>query len=238
MCSVVADTTARKWAEQALRISQESAKDAQRVTGLGSFVFDVASRTWTASEVFYEILGIDRDCARCVAVWSDLIPDQNLHRLSALYGEVITGTSQRIDCETRFTHPAEKVLRWARVRGVLEKDAQGRPSKLRGTIEDITERKESQAKIDQSARLLQLFIQDTPAGVAMFDDRLRYMSASRRWVEERGMHVWEIAERSVYEVHPRLPEAWREDHRRALAVEMVQYREDRFENEEGRERWV
>ena len=236
--SVVLDTTARIGAECDLRLREEAQMEAERIAGLGRFVFDVLSQTWMAADVVYEILGLNKDCARTVAVWSELIPEQDLARLSVLYGEAVDGKSHLLDCETRFTRPAEKVPRWARVRCVLERDPQGRPRTLRGTIEDITERKQSQAKIDESARLLELFIQDAPTGLAMFDREMRYLSASRRWIEDRGLQEWDVVGRSHYDLHTNIPESWKDDHRAALAGSLVPFRDDCYRHDDGAERWA
>jgi len=240
MLSVVADHTARARAEQVLRISERSLKEAHRIAGVASFDFDVRLQTWTASEAFYELLGLDRDCARTANTLTNLISKEDHARLSSLYGEVASGRDRQLECETRFIRPKEKVkeTRWARVRCFVERDAQAIPLRLHGTLEEITERKLAEAQAHQSANLLQLFIQDAPAGVAMFDEQLRYMGASRRWIEDRGLHAWEIVGRSMYDLHPWIPESWKDEHRRALGGETIQYHEDCFENGHGRERCV
>jgi diguanylate cyclase (GGDEF)-like protein/PAS domain S-box-containing protein len=236
--SVIADHTVRVRAEQSLRLSAEAYQQAHRIAGLGSFVFDVPSQTWTASDVFHEMLGLDGACGRTVEVWIDLIPAEDHARLSRLFGELVSGKSRQLESETRYMRSTETSPRWARVCCSLECDVQGMPFRLHGTLEDITDRKRAEAKAHESANLLQLFIEDAPAGVAMFDERLCYMSASRRWIEDRALKAWEIVGRPMYEVHPRLPQAWEEEHRRALGGETVLYHEDRFEDGEGRERWV
>ena len=53
------DITARKAVEHALRESEESLDEAQRIAGVGSYVLDLASGVWTSSEMLDEILGID-----------------------------------------------------------------------------------------------------------------------------------------------------------------------------------
>ena len=236
--SVAIDSTVRVRAEQMLRISEQSRKEAYGIAGVASFDFDVPSQTWTASEDFYEILGLDRACARTATTLTNLIFDDDHPRMSKLVGEEATGSNTKVTSETRFVRPTEKEPRWARVSCFIERDAQGVPFKLQGTLEDITDRKREEARAHESANLLQLFIQDAPAGLAMFDEQLRYMSASRRWIEDRGLHPWEMVGRPMYEVHPRIPEGWKDEHRRALGGETTQYHEDCFENEQGQERFV
>jgi PAS domain S-box-containing protein len=124
------------------------------------------------------------------------------------------------------------------VRGRLALDEQGRPHKLRGTIEDISDRKLAEAEVRESAGLLQLFIQDAPTGLAMFDREMRYISASRRWIEDQGVKEWDIVGHSHYELGYTVPERWKEQHRRAMEGETISFNEDCYQREDGSERWV
>jgi diguanylate cyclase (GGDEF)-like protein/PAS domain S-box-containing protein len=236
--TIVAVTTGRVLAEQVLRANEESLKEAQRIAGVGSFILDVEEKTWTASDVLYEILGLDKGCERTVALWSDLILSEDLSRLTKLHGDMNRERSKMLDEEIRFIRQTDGTLRWAHVRGRLELDAQGRPRTLRGTIEDISERKLAESEVGKSSGLLDLFIQDAPTGIAMFDCEMRYISASRRWIEDMGIKEWDVAGKSHYGLGYRVPERWREEHRRAMDGETISFNEDHYQREDGSERWV
>jgi PAS domain S-box-containing protein len=143
-----------------------------------------------------------------------------------------------LDGETRFIRQTDKKLRWARVMGRLELDAHGRPHTLRGTIEDISERRLAEGQVRESTGLLELFIQDAPTGLALFDREMRYISASRRWIEDMGVKEWDLAGKSHYELGYRIPDRWKEEHRRAMDGETVSFNEDHYQREDGSERWV
>jgi diguanylate cyclase (GGDEF)-like protein/PAS domain S-box-containing protein len=236
--TIIAVTTERAQAERTLRANEESLRGAQRVAGIGTFVLDIQGRVWTASDVLYEILGIDKGCERTLAVWTDLIRQEDLAALVKLYGEMVLGQSKMLDGEARFIRRADKTLRWARVRGRLALDELGRPHTLRGSIEDISDRKLAEAELRQSSGLLELFIQDAPTGLAMFNREMRYICASRRWIEDMGVKEWSVAGKSHYELGYKIPERWKEQHRRALEGETVSFNEDCYESEDGSERWV
>jgi len=238
LLTVVSVITEGVLAESALRESEQSLKDAQRIAGVGSFVLDLEKKTWTGSEMLYEILGLERGVERTVASLTALIVEDDLPALVKLYGEALLNKGKMLDGETRFVRQTDQAELWARLRGKLEFNSQGNPVVLRGTITDITEQKQAEEEVRRSAGLLELFIHDAPAGLAMFDREMRYISASRRWIEDHGLEAGDIVGRRHFDLGYTIPERWKEDYRRALASETVSYSEDSYELENGRTRWV
>jgi PAS domain S-box-containing protein len=177
------DITARKAVEHALRESEESLDEAQRIAGVGSYVLDLASGVWTSSEMLDEILGIDGSYSHTVEGWKALIhPDDTAMMASHMVNEVL-GKTMQFSKEYRIVRANDGAVRWVQGLGKLEADAQGKLTLLRGTIQDITTRKQAEASLRQSRELLQLFIEHAPAAIAMFDREMRYLAASRRWLE-------------------------------------------------------
>lgn len=238
VCSVVADVTARTRAEELLRVSKEVVKDAHRIAGLGTFVADVPAGAWTASDALYAMLGLASDCARTISIWSDLVHPDDLARVVSHCGDLMMHKKPKAECELRFIRQSDRQVRWAKVEIEAEFNAEGRVRTLSGVIHDITQRKHAEAKIGESSALLQLFIHNAPTGLAMFDREMRYISASRRWMEDRGLNEWEVMGRSGYEVHPNHPPLWADDHQLALSGQAGTFREDCFVDQHGVKRWV
>jgi PAS domain S-box-containing protein len=82
------------------------------------------------------------------------------------------------------------------------------------------------------------FIEDAPVAIALFDKQMRYIAASRRWLEDYGLVGRTVRGVSHYELFPEITAAWREIHRRALAGETVWADEDPFVRENGRVQWL
>ncbi|MGA8672513.1 MAG: PAS domain S-box protein [Terracidiphilus sp.] len=193
------DITARKAVEHALRASEQSLSEAQRIAGVGSFVLDLTSGIWMSSEMLDEILGIDGLYSHTVEGWKALVhPDDTAMMASHLVNEVL-GKAMRFSKEYRIVRPNDGAVRWVQGLGVLETDAQGNLSLLRGTIQDITTRKQAEASLRESRELLQLFIEHAPAAIAMFDREMRYLGASRRWLESYALVGKEVFGHSHYE---------------------------------------
>ncbi|MGA7856499.1 MAG: PAS domain S-box protein [Terracidiphilus sp.] len=234
---VVRDITERKITEAALRESEESLREAQRIAYLGSFVLDIGTGIWTSSDVLDEIFGIGRSYERSVAGWRALIHPDDRARMSAHLAEEVLGQGKPFNREYRIIRQNDHAERWIQGLGRLEFDSHGNPTVMRGTILDITERKEVDSALRESRELLQLFIEHAPAALAMFDREMRYLAASRRWLENNAMAGKQVIGVSHYETHPDIPENWKEAHRRGLAGETLSSDGDRFERADGEVQW-
>jgi PAS domain S-box-containing protein len=93
------------------------------------------------------------------------------------------------------------------------------------------------AAMRDSEERFRLFIEHAPAAIAMFDRRMRYLAASRRWMEAYRL-TGDILGRSHYEVCPTMASRWKEVHRRGLAGEILSADEDRFVRDDGSTEWV
>ncbi|WP_413175003.1 PAS domain S-box protein [Anabaena azotica] len=100
----------------------------------------------------------------------------------------------------------------------------------------------SQAQLSTPVRYnyeqMGLFLEYTPAAIAIFDRQMHYLLASRRWREDYGLGDQEIIGRSHYEILPHLPQHWREIHQRCLKGAFEQCQEDKFFRTDGTIEWV
>ena len=86
---------------------------------------------------------------------------------------------------------------------------------------------------EDSAELLRLFIDQAPVPIAMFDREMRYIAASRRWVNDYGFDKMKWRGVSHYELFPDIPDRWRAIHQRAMNGEVIAASEDRFDRADG-----
>lgn len=93
------------------------------------------------------------------------------------------------------------------------------------------------ATMRDSEERFRLFIEHVPAAIAMFDRHMRYLAASRRWMEDYHL-TGAILGRSHYDVLPEISSQWKEIHRRGLAGEILSADEDRFVREDGSSQWI
>ena len=134
------DITERKRIEESLRQSQAWLLASQRVARIGHYVFDIVADRWSSSEVLDQVFGIGPDHARTSATWVELVHPDDRSGMADYLGELLRAGT-RFDREYRIRRVGDGATRWVQGFGDLERAPDGRPIRLFGTIQDITERK-------------------------------------------------------------------------------------------------
>jgi PAS domain S-box-containing protein len=117
-------------------------------------------------------------------------------------------------------------------------DEHGRIIDYQSVGHDITERKRAEEAARDSEKQIRLFIQQTPAALAMFDRDMRYLSYSQRWLTDYRLGDQNLVGRSHYEVFPEIPERWKDIHRRCLAGAVETCEEAPFRRGDGSLDWI
>src|SRR5260370_34166249 len=169
------DLAERRRAEDALRRREAELKEAQRVASVGNWERVLQNDTVTWSEQLYHIAGRDpQDILPKYREHAQLYTPKNWARLqTAVERALKTGKAYELDLQ--MVRP-DGTTRWIAVRGEAERDTTGRIAKLRGTAQDISDRKREEHKIHEQANLLGLasdaiFVRD-------LDEKLRYWNKS------------------------------------------------------------
>lgn len=103
---------------------------------------------------------------------------------------------------------------------------------------DVTELKKAEASLIAQEKQLRLFVEHSPAAIAMFDKDMRYINASHRWVTDYNLTGKQIIGRIHYEVFPGIPQRWKDIHQRCMAGATEKNDEDSFVREDGSIDWL
>jgi len=141
---VIEDTTGLKRAEDALRLSERKLKESQRVAHIGHYEFDIEVGRWSNSDELDEIFGIDGSYPRDVAGWLAIIAPEQREEMSACLQREVLAAGTGFSKEYRIFRVSDQDERWVHCLGQLELEPNGSPSKMFGTVQDITARKRAE----------------------------------------------------------------------------------------------
>jgi len=153
--SLVAQTlyriASKRRSDEAMRQSQASLKEAQRIASIGSYTLDISTGRWESSEELDRLFGISASFERSVHSWEFLIHPEDRAMMSEYFRNQVVGQHKTFDKEYRIVKPDDQAERWVHGLGKLEFDAQGGLQKMIGTIQDITARKQTESQIQALA---------------------------------------------------------------------------------------
>lgn len=104
-------------------------------------------------------------------------------------------------------------------------------------VRDISDIHGLHEKISKGQHILNLFIEHTPAAIAILDQQMRYLAVTRRYLVDYQLGERDLTGLSHYEVFPEIPARWRAVHQRCLQGAVEQSKEDVFVRQDGAEEW-
>lgn len=84
----------------------------------------------------------------------------------------------------------------------------------------------------------QIFVNQAPSAIAMFDTAMCYIAASQKWISDYGLEGKEIVGKSHYEIFLEIGDDWKQIHRECLGGAINQNSDAYFLREDGSEQWL
>ncbi len=172
------DITERKHFEQRLSQSETDLKEAQAVAHLGSWKLDIATDELKLSDEIFNIFSLERDKPLKMASFHACIHPDDRDRVLGDWEAALRGRGY--DSEHRIY--AGRGVRWVREQAHVHFDPSARPIFVVGTVQDVTERHESEEQL----RKLSLAIEQTPHGIVITNTRAEIEYVNEAFVRNTG----------------------------------------------------
>ena len=230
--SIWRDITARKQAEEAVRRERDFSEAILDSLPGVFYLYDQEHRFLRWNKNFTQVTGYtDREMAERSPLDFFSGPDKEL--LAERIQEVFSKGASAVEANFVAKDGVRTPYYFTGLRVLLDNKVC-----LLGMGIDITERKRAEKALKRSEQVLQLFVENAPAAIAMLDREMRYISASRRYLSDYDLGDQDLTGRSHYDVFPEMPDRWKEIHRRCLAGAIAKADEDPFLRANGKLDWV
>ncbi len=190
------DVTPRKRAEEALLESRDQLEEAQAIAHVGNWTSGLGPDGvihW--SRECYRIFGIPEGTPMTVASFLECIHPDDRERVERVTRDAIENGSPA-DVEHRVQRPDGRACR-VNERGIVERDASGRPLRMYGTLQDITDRHAAVAALRDSEVRYRRIVENTLEGIWIYDAEGVTTFMNTRMADMLGVTVDEALGMSV-----------------------------------------
>ena len=149
--AIVRDVTEQSRTAEKLRRSETRLAMAQRVAGLGTWEYDVSGDEAWWSDELYHIYGFaPQEVPPTLGRLLEVVHPEDEEAVEG-YASSLPSEGERDGIEHRIVRPDGEVRFLQNLRAV-EHDASGRPTRVIGTVQDVTERKRAEEEARKLAR--------------------------------------------------------------------------------------
>jgi PAS domain S-box-containing protein len=230
------DRTDEYEAQEALRLSEDQLRRAQAAGGVGLFWIDIRRNMISATPEFCRLFGLDPAPEFDAGVIERLVVAEDREVVSSMRGRQ-TGAAM-LQVEYRIRHASSGEERTIARKANYEYDAEGRPVRLVGVVQDVTERMRIQRALEKSEAQFSALAQNMPNQVwtASAEGRLD-------WFNDQAYAYCGLAKGTLSGdawsqiVHPEDLETTIERWRAALAGNEPFETEFRLKDAQGSYRW-
>ena len=201
------DMTEARAAQTALAASEARLRRAQEVGGVGSYEWDLATGEGELSESMLRIAGLETGRRYTLKEIIAPVLDEDMPQVRATVAAIGEGAERR-ETDYRLRRPSDGEVRWIRDIGQVERDADGRPARWVGIIQDITDRKTAEIALRDSEQRLRLVTDALPVLVSYVDAEGRYRFVNKGYEDwfgrsredVLGRHMRDVVGAAAYEV--------------------------------------
>ncbi|MBI4666303.1 MAG: PAS domain S-box protein [Nitrospinae bacterium] len=141
------ENAGRRAVEEALRRSEESLAIAQKITHIGNWDWDISANTLFWSDEIYRIFGLEpQEFGANYEAFVSYVHPEDRHVVQNEVEKALADPTGYYFVEHRVTRPGGEI-RHVREEGQVFRDAAGAPTRMIGTVHDITEWKKYEERL-------------------------------------------------------------------------------------------
>lgn len=198
------DISDRKKIELALRQSQSQLEEAQKLTKIGSWEWDINTDEITWSKEMFNIFSCDpaSETPKYEEHLLSFTPQSRQILQKNVQHTIDTGKSYSIELELETLH-FDGLHCHVEALGHAKHNDNGEVIKLYGTVQDISDRKAIEAKLLRNKALLRLTIENSPIGIATFDLEGKFLNVNQSFCKIYGYSAEELLNMKPQDItHP------------------------------------
>jgi hypothetical protein len=197
------DITARKAAEETLRITRESLKLALNGADLGTWDWNVPTGALEFNERWAEMLGYRKEEVEPHRrSWEKLVHPEDLPAVLEVLNAHLEGKTPFYETEYRMRRKSGAWV-WVLDKGkVIERDTQGRPRRACGTHLDITQRKRLEESLKIEQQELKLILDSAPMIIFYKDREGRFLRVNKAFAKRLSLAEEKFIGKTVFDFYP------------------------------------
>jgi PAS domain S-box-containing protein len=234
----IRDISERKSAEARVKKSEERLRLALLAGNMGTWDWEIDEQRVTWSENVYSLFGVTaQEFSGTYDGFVSLIYPEDRPTVEQVIGTAVD-TRSPYAIEHRILRSNGEV-RWLSCKAQVFCDERGRPTRVIGTVHDITDRKQVEAKLLRQHIEQQVLLDLIPAMVWYKNEHNEIMRANRLAAESINRTPEQVEGRSTYDLYPDEAEQYYRDDLEVLRSGQAKLGiEEPYQTSSGEKRWV
>ncbi len=203
LVGVMVDVTERKRFEIAVEQGARRLRDAERLAHVGSWEWDATSGTVAASEEACRIFGVESRPRITVQELLASVHPRDRQRVLEQIREAAGADIPTLVVEHRVLR-SDGSLRSVKCVAQVDRDDRGRPAKIVGSVQDMTEIKEAVTALRDSEERYRALFESNPHPMWVYDrESLRFLAANDAAVRRYGYSREEFLDMTIEDIRPK-----------------------------------
>ncbi len=195
-----ADITERERGERALRESQASLENAQRIAQIGNWDWDIRAGSIAWSEQTYRILGITaEEFDTTYKSYIDRVHPDDRPKIRSAIDNALKGTEFSLDHRIVWPDGTERI---AHAQGEITFGTDGKAALMRGTLQDVTEQRHAMTALREREQRISAIMDNIGEGLITIDEMGCIESANRMTATMLGYGADELIGQNVSLIVP------------------------------------